>query len=194
MSTAHRTPLVDGDREILRARAQQLAIPLAEEDAGGSRILAVEFLVATEHYLIEAEAVREVLPLRDLTPLPGAPSFVLGIMNVRGTIILVVDIRSFFELPGQHLAELNKIVVVQSGECLCGILADAITGAREVSMDGLQTALPTLTGVRAEYTKGITPERMVLLDPERIMAAVGDKLNQRPETGRMRGETDEMVS
>lgn len=156
-------------RRILRERALALARePEREEAAVGLEV--VEFLLAYERYGIESSYIREVYPLKDLTPLPCTPPFVLGIMNVRGKILSVIDIRKFFDLPQKGLTDLNRVIIVHDDFMEFGILADAILGVRLIPVRELQPSLPTLTEVRADYLKGVTEERLVVLDGGAILS------------------------
>jgi purine-binding chemotaxis protein CheW len=161
------------DREetarILKARAQMLAQQPPGEDAS-ERIEVVEFLLAYETYAIESRYVREVYPLENLTPLPGTPAFVLGIVNVRGEMLSVIDIKKFFDLPEKGLTDLNRLIVLDSGSMCLGILADAIAGMRQIRLAEIQPSLPTLTGIRQDYLRGVTAERTVVLDAEKLVA------------------------
>ena len=114
--------------------------------------------------------MREVLPLQDLTPLPGTPPFVLGIINVRGEILSVLDLKKLFDLPERGLTDLNKVIILHSEKMAFGILADAILDVHAVPGQALQPPLPTLTGIRAEYLTGITPERLMIVDAERLLS------------------------
>src|SRR5262249_53998132 len=76
---------------VLLQRAQALAQPLAVDTVPSDTFDCVEFRLAHESYGIASSYVREVYPLRELTPLPGTPPFVLGIINVRGEILSVLD-------------------------------------------------------------------------------------------------------
>lgn len=162
-------PSAEEIQRVLMARAQALGrVPDAAETAG-KHIDVVEFVLAHERYAIESRYVREVAPLENLTPLPCTPAFVLGIVNLRGEILSVIDIKKFFELPEQGLTDLNKIIVLQSEDMLFGILADAIAGVRRIPVAGMQPSLPTLTGIREDYLQGVTPERLVVLDAEKLL-------------------------
>ena len=156
-------------QRILKARAQALAREPEPAEAAGERIEVVEFLLAHERYALESQYVREVYPLENLTPLPCTPAFVLGIVNLRGEILSVIDLKKFFELPEKGLTDLNKVIVLQSGNMLFGILADVIAGVRRIPVTDIQPSLPTLTGVREEYLKGVTPGRTVILDAEKLL-------------------------
>lgn len=155
--------------QILRDRAKALAQPPADE-AEAVRLDVLEFRLAEERYAVEIRHVNEVYPLKDLTPLPGTPAFVLGIVNVRGRILPVVDLRKFFDLPEEGLTDLHRIILVQGNGLELGLLADSAVGVRSIPVDSLQPSLPTLTGIRSDYLKGVTAERLVVLDVARLLA------------------------
>jgi len=159
----------DATRAILRKRAGELARQAGEEGAGAT-LEVLEFLLSYESYAIEISWIVETYPLRELTPLPGTPPFVLGIINVRGRILSVIDIRVFFDLPQQGLTNLNKVIILQAGGMEFGILADEIIGTRSIALAELQPPLPTLTGIREKYLKGVTRERTALLDGEKLLS------------------------
>lgn len=154
--------------DILLSRARALS-QQPEQEADTGYIEVVTFLLAYETYGIETVHVREVYPLKDLTPLPCTPPFVAGIINVRGQVMSVIDIKKFFELPEQGITDLNKAVIVSDGVMEFGILADAIVDVRNVPLRDMQPALPTLTGIREDYLKGVTAERLVILDAEKLL-------------------------
>jgi purine-binding chemotaxis protein CheW len=158
----------EADR-ILRARARALAQP-PPPAAPSTMLELLEFRLASERYALETRHVQNVHPLRELTPLPCTPPFVLGIVNVRGRILPVFDLKKFFELPEQGLTDLHRIILVQGNDLELGLLADVIVGVRSVAADSLQPSLPTLTGIRADYLKGIGEEGLVVLDIDRILS------------------------
>lgn len=166
-------PSPEEKKRILRARAKALAREPAREKPAQGYIEVVEFLLAYERYGIETKFVGEVYPLRELAPLPCTPPFVLGVINLRGQILSVIDLKKFFDLPEKGLTDLNKVLVVRSQRMELGILADVILGVHAVALDDLQPPLPTLTGIGAEYLRGVTGERLVILDAERILSDQG---------------------
>lgn len=163
-------PSPERQREILRARARSLAVEPAADAAQGAEIEVLEFVLAQERYALETCSIREVYPLKDLTPLPCTPKFVLGIANVRGRIMSVIDIKKFFDLPEKGLTDLNKVIILQNGAMEFGVLADQIIGARWLPLADIQPSLPTLTGVRSDYLKGVTAERLVVLDAKKLLS------------------------
>lgn len=160
----------EANKTLLQNRAKELSREPPAATVSSDYLEVVEFVLAHERYAIESASVREVYPLKDLTPLPCTPPFVLGLVNVRGQILTVLDIKRFFDLPEKGLTDLNKVIIVRVGRMELGVLADEILGVRLISLKELQPSLPTLTGLHAEYLRGVTSERTVVLDIAHIMA------------------------
>jgi purine-binding chemotaxis protein CheW len=95
---------------------------------------------------------------------------VAGIVNVRGRLLPVIDLKKFFDLPDEGLTDLHCVIVVRDRDVEFGVLADVIGSVRMIPVDSLEVALPTLTDIGAEFLKGVTPERLVVLDLARIFA------------------------
>jgi purine-binding chemotaxis protein CheW len=157
-------------REALKARARRYAL---EPDAGRQVEDSFEFLefrLASENYGIDLPFVMEVQPLRSLTSLPGTPEFIIGIINVRGKVYSVINLKKFFELPVKELSDLNKVIIIRHGNIEFGVLADAVIGVRRIPASDIQPPLPTLIGIRQKYLKGVTREQLVLLDAEKLLS------------------------
>jgi purine-binding chemotaxis protein CheW len=172
------SPTPEEKKKILKTRAKALAQEPEKKETVDKYIEVVEFLLSYEKYAIESSYVREIYPLKELTNLPCTPPFILGIVNVHGQIISVIDIKKFFELPEKGLSDLNKVIILRSeGPALSrvegmefGILADVILGVRRIPLTDSQPSLPTLTGIREEYLKGVTGEQVVILDAEKLLS------------------------
>lgn len=157
--------------EILRSRARALAQVGDGRDGSQTLYQLVEFQLAGERYGIDTLFVQEVHPLKELTPLPGTPSFLLGIVNIRSSILPIIDLKKFFGLPGEGITDLNKIIIVQNKDVWVGILADIIWGVTEIEQETIQRELAALDGVRADYFQGVTSQRLIVLD---IATILGD--------------------
>jgi len=151
-------------RTILRSRAKKLSQEIESKGTGEEYFEVLEFLLAQETYAIETNFVREVYPMMELTPLPCTPAFVFGLINVRGQILTVIDMKKLFDLPERGITNLNKVIVVRKDAMEFGILADEIIGIRIIPVNDLQPPLSTMTGIHAEYLKGVTGERLIVLD------------------------------
>jgi purine-binding chemotaxis protein CheW len=161
----------DEKKEILHARAEALATELPQQHTSEQSLDVLEFLLAHEHYGIELHYVREVYPLKDLTPLPGTPAFILGVTNVRGQVLSIIDIKKLFGLPDKGLTDFNKTIIVHTPGMELGVLADAVLGLKSIPLSEIQTSLPTLQGVREDFLRGVTQQSMVLLDAKKLLSA-----------------------
>jgi purine-binding chemotaxis protein CheW len=87
----------------------------------------VTFHLAREEYGVEISGVQEIIRATDITPVPGAPRHVKGVINLRGKIIPVVDLRTRFNLPAIAENDAQRIVVVELGEKRLGMLVDSVS-------------------------------------------------------------------
>lgn len=155
--------------EVLKRRAQQLAQPLATEKHAEKKREILEFSLALERYAVISDYVREVFPLNDFTPVPCTPSFVLGIANVRGQIISIVDLRKFFGLPSGGITDLNKVIVLEDRNMSFGIVVDFIVEVRQIAEDDLLP--PTnISGMSGQYLLGITAQRLAVIDTQKLLS------------------------
>jgi purine-binding chemotaxis protein CheW len=163
-------PTDEQERRILKDRATVLSRALDTPPDENETIRALRFSLGAESYAVAAGHIREVIPLPRVTPLPCVPSFVRGIVNVRGRIVSLLDLRVILGLPDSAPSPNPGVIILQSSGIEFGLLADEIQGLAAIPLSSLQTTLPTLTGVSAEYLKGITAEGIVLLDGEKLLS------------------------
>ncbi len=156
-------------KNILRDRAKVLSKEPASLMNTEKITELIEFSLAHEGYAIETTFVLEVVPLKSLTPLSTTPAFLLGITNVRGRILSVIDLKKFFNLPEKGITDLNKLIIIHSNEIEFGILADSIIGVKYYNLDDVQNSLPDLKNMQAEFLKGVTKEGVIILDCEKIL-------------------------
>lgn len=157
----------ENDRELVRRVLRERAENLARKRAVGDVEETTEFVtldLAGVGYAVEASAVREVFALRDLTPLPTAPEWVLGITNVRGKIVAVIDL--LVALGHGHAQRAGgQVVVVEVGGVEVGIDV-AQCGVTRVPRGRVRPA----TAERGPYLKSVTVDDRGVLDLERIVA------------------------
>jgi purine-binding chemotaxis protein CheW len=146
-----------------------------------TRSLATQYLtfkLAEESYAISIANVREVLKLPDLTRIPGVPDFIRGVINVRGSVVPVVDLKSKF---GQGLTEKKRqtrIIIVESRlrdkDVVIGALADSVEEVMDLTDDQIEP--PPEVGIRlkTEFIKGIGKSEdrfIILLDVGRVFSS-----------------------
>ena len=130
----------------------------------------IVFTLMNEHYGIETAHVREVHPVMEVTSIPCTPHFVAGVINVRGDILAVIDLKSYFELPVSESSSSGEVIIVESGDSLFGVLADSTLGVSFVSHSDFQAPIPDLSGIRAESLRGVTKNHIFVLDIPGMLA------------------------
>jgi purine-binding chemotaxis protein CheW len=153
---------------ILRERAIELARPLVKRERGES-ISVLEFSRGRENYAIEMSAVGEVHAAREITPVPGTPPHVLGVIGVRGRICSVLDLARLFESPSDENHGLLMAVVLRSPTMEFALAADSVAGMRRVPAEELQAQITTFSGIRKQYLRAVTQDRVAILDAERLL-------------------------
>ena len=151
----------------LLERARALAKSSEVETSEGMPL--VVFSLANETYGIATDYVRDVQPLRQVTPVPCTPDFVVGVINIRGSIYSVIDIRSFFGVPKQEITPATKVIVVDTEELQVGILADDVSGAMSVPRDEINPPLAAQATIKEEYIEGVTNDMLIILNLEALM-------------------------
>jgi purine-binding chemotaxis protein CheW len=164
-------------RNVLRDRARTLAAGGSGTGEPGNRLEVLRFRLASESYAVELAWIGHVRPIVDFTPLPGVPPFVKGVVNVSGKIVSLVDLKVKFDLPDAGLSAASMVIVLSGPSMEIGLLADEIFGIESIPADSVQAQLPSLSGVRAEYLKGVAPGGLVVLDGARILSAASMVVN-----------------
>ncbi len=159
-------------REILQARAREIRATGFQEDEG-ELLEILEFTLGQEHYAFPLKWVGEVCRVAEITEIPGTPAFVKGIVNLRSRIYSVLDLATLLTLPANpdgvlDLADYLLLILI-SKEMEFAVRIDCLVGVRSLPVKRLQSHLPTLEGVQAEYFKGVTSDHLVLLDAEKLL-------------------------
>lgn len=150
-------------RERLQNRARQYAaLPPEPPDERIHTFTALVFRLGVEHYALDAVLVSSARTVEQITPVPAIPAFYRGVVNVRGQIITVIDLRLFFGMDVDLRDTPGELIVVRANELEIGVLAHHISGVTAIP----ETALEPLEDVR--YARGMTRDRVILLDIARL--------------------------
>lgn len=164
--------------QIMKERAHALAREPLEKAVTQERLEIIGFVLASETYAVEMAFVREVVSLKEFTPVPGMPPFILGIVNVRGQILSVVDLKKFFSLPEMGLGQLNTLIILRNDQMEFGILADDLLGVWTIPVNSIRDVPPTVSGIGAQYLRGVTPDHAIILDAGKIITDGNIIVNQ----------------
>lgn len=165
---------------VMDERARLLARSPADAKPSGEVLELLTFALGRERYAIETRFVREVTRLLDFTPVPGAPEFVLGITNLRGEVLAIIDLRKFFGATEKGLTDLSRLVVLGTAATEFGVLADAVHAIDRLSAAEVLDAPESIAGIGREYLRGVTRRALiviegdVLLDDARFVVTQGE--------------------
>jgi purine-binding chemotaxis protein CheW len=131
----------------------------------------VSFTLAKELYGIEITKVREIILITDITRIPEAPHFLKGLINLRSTVIPVIDLRARFGLPEGELNDESRIMVLQACGKTIGVVVDAVSEVLRVKHDQIAPPPPTVAGLGRDYLSGLVKlddRLLILLDIDKI--------------------------
>jgi purine-binding chemotaxis protein CheW len=159
--------MIDG-QAILDERARRLAAPIGDAaNATQAELLEVAtFTLSGEQYAIETRYVREIVPLADFTPVPRSPNSLFGVVNLRGEVLAVFDLRPLLGLGQGSISDLFRVIVLGRERAEFGVLADAVDDVRMLPAD-----LFDLPGSddQHRYVRGVTTEALAVLDGELVL-------------------------
>ncbi|MBI2161074.1 MAG: chemotaxis protein CheW [Candidatus Rokubacteria bacterium] len=165
----------DETERILRARARALAKPLEEPSAPAETLDLLVLGLAGERYGVDAAHVLEVIQLPELVPVPCTPPVVLGVVNHRGRVLAVLDLRRLFDLAVHEPSKASRAVIVEAAGMTFGIFSDAVEGLG-ADPRGLGTS-KRHQAVRSGGCPAGRPARVTLRAREFIGAAGGRGLS-----------------
>jgi purine-binding chemotaxis protein CheW len=136
------------------------------------------FAVGAEEYALPVLRVREIIRMMEITAVPQVPPYVKGVINLRGRVIPVADLRLKFDLGPQPYSERTAIVVVEvtqsNNTVLMGIVVDAVSEVLNIGPSDIEDTPSFGAGVRTDYMRGLAKVRggvKILLDIDRVFAA-----------------------
>lgn len=161
---------------ILNERAELLAnlvdVDTEQESENDNRdVLIFEF--GEEQYAVDASYISEVIPLKLLTRVPGAPDFVLGVVSRRGEIISVIDFGRFVGLPEKQIC--HHLIFVENQGTQIGIAVHKLKEMTQIPQNSIQAVQTQWSGEQAQHLKGVTDHGVALLDVKEILSC--EKLN-----------------
>ncbi len=140
--------------------------------SGDSSEQLVVFELAGEHYGVDIGAVNTIIRMQEVTRIPRAPEFVEGVINLRGSIIPVIDLRKRFGLGAGETTKASRIVVVEASGQMIGMIVDAVAETLRLSADSIEPPSPVIASVDAEYLRGVGKQDnrlVILLDLDRVL-------------------------
>ena len=145
----------------------------AVESAVGDEVIQlVTFRLKDETYGINVMQVQEVLRISEIAPVPGAPGYVLGIINLRGNVVTGIDTRTRFGLPTGELDDASRIVIIESEQQVVGILVDSVAEVVELRQSEIDSAPNTGNEESSRYIQGVASrddDLLIVVDLNKLL-------------------------
>lgn len=132
----------------------------------------VTFQLEEETYGINVMQVQEVLRYSEIAPVPGAPDYVLGIINLRGNVVTVIDTRLRFGLPQTEVTDSTRVVIIESEKQVIGILVDSVAEVVYLKKSEIDTAPNVGTDESSRFIQGVSNregELLILVDLDKML-------------------------
>jgi len=158
----------------------------------------VVFDLADETYGVDIGSVREIIRIQEITKVPRTPDYVEGVINLRGKVIPVIDLRKKFGFKKAEVSKDTRIVVVDIGGNDIGVVVDAVTEVLRLSSDAVEPPSGVITTTDSDYLLGIAKlesRLVILLDLQKALTSMDLQLDHYTETSNYRdsepkGKTD----
>ncbi len=152
---------------------------MAEQTDTATEMQLVVFDLASEYYGVDIGDVREIIRMQTVTRVPGAPPYVEGIINLRGQVIPVVDLRKRLELTLGEQSNESRIVWVTINGQDVGVIVDAVTEVLRIPISSIEPPSSMVSSVDSDYLRGIAKMEsrlIILLDLGKVLAMIDGQL------------------
>ncbi|WP_217557523.1 chemotaxis protein CheW [Paenibacillus sp. GbtcB18] len=133
----------------------------------------IVFALAHEEYGVEVDKVKTIERMQPMTRVPKTPAFVKGVINLRGVVVPVIDLRSRFGLPETEYSDNTRVIIVAVNELEVGLIVDSANDVIDLNEDNIENPPEVVGGIKAKYLHGIAKigeERLlVLMNLEQVL-------------------------
>lgn len=156
------------------ANEETTSTSIYDPDSSQGEVLRwVTFQLDREMYGVNVMQVREVLRYSDIAPVPGAPAYVLGIINLRGNVVSVIDTRMRFGLPPSEVTDNTRIMIIESERQVVGILVDSVAEVVDLNTSEIDDTPNVGTEESAKFICGVCnreDDLLILIDLYKLLS------------------------
>lgn len=144
-----------------------------EQESVVEKVKVVVFRLKDEEYGVEVDQVKSIERMESITRVPNTPPFVKGVINLRGVVIPVINLRSRFQMEEEDYTDSTRIVIVHVNEMEVGLIVDAALDVLDVPLDAIEPPPEVVGGIEAAYLRGMAKledRLLVLLNLDRVLS------------------------
>ncbi len=145
---------------------------MKDENVGNKHRQCVTFRLDDEIYGINVMLVQEVLRVTDIAPVPGAPGYVVGIINLRGNVVTVIDTRMRFGLSPREMDDATRIVIIETEKQTVGMVVDSVSEVVNIYSNEIESAPNVGNDETARYIEGVVSRGehlLILVDLNKLL-------------------------
>lgn len=147
-------------------------LEMREEDQTANRKQIVIFQLGKEEYGINILQTKEIIKPSKITNVPNTPDYVLGVINLRGQIVPVIDLRKRFAIAATETTDKQRVITIEVRDSLIGLVVDSVNGVVWLNMNELEPAPEIAGGIEQEFIEGvgkIEDRLLVIIDLEKLL-------------------------
>jgi purine-binding chemotaxis protein CheW len=154
------------------------------QQLSGEIVQVVSFKLGSEEYGVDISQVQEIIRMVEITHVPRAPRFMEGVINLRGQLIPIIDLRTRFGMPRIDATKSTRIIVTEIGNKRVGIVVDSVSEVLNIPMENVEDAPEMIAGVGTEYIQGVGKmnERLIIM-LDLTMVISGEEKQQLEQIG-----------
>lgn len=148
-------------------------VKMSEKKGTLNEMKVIVFRLKDEEYGVEVSQVRSIERMQHITKIPRTAMFVKGVINLRGVVTPIINLRSRFELEEGQYTDSTRIIIVALGEMEVGLIVDAANDVIDVPLDAIEPPPEVVGGVEADYLQGVAKlddRLLILLNLDRVLS------------------------
>jgi purine-binding chemotaxis protein CheW len=133
----------------------------------------VTFSIGEEEFGVDILKVQEIIRMMEITKVPRAPDFVEGVINLRGKVIPIIDLRKRFGLSTRDHDKHTRIIVIEINNMIVGFVVDSVSEVLRIPSNTVEPPPPVVSGLESEYISGVgklEDRLLILLDLDRLLS------------------------
>jgi len=133
----------------------------------------VTFSIGDEEFGVDILKVQEIIRMMEITKVPRAPDFVEGVINLRGKVIPIIDLRKRFRLVSRGHDKHTRIIVIEINKMIVGFVVDSVSEVLRIPASTVEPPPPVVSGMESEYISGVgklEDRLLILLDLDRLLS------------------------
>jgi len=152
---------------------------MSEQSYSNSEIQLVVFKLGREEYGVSILQVQEIKRITEITRVPHTPDYIKGVINLRGSVLPVIDLKKRLNLPQQESTEDARIIIVKVKEISVGMIVDAVSEVMTINEENIDTPNAVAGSVAANYLSGVgkLEDRLLILLNLETITGIGQELN-----------------